>query len=74
MVTLDFMVILNMMDCILRPLANKMDGQILAISNNVFAPKILIGSKHHSMQQRDLINSRLWLKFSFASPGSQYCG
>jgi hypothetical protein len=47
--TLDFMVILNMMDCIPKPLANKMGGQILAISNNVLAPKILIGSKHHFM-------------------------
>jgi len=47
--TLDFMVILNMMDCIPRPPTNKMDGQILDISNNVLAFKIMIGSKHDSM-------------------------
>jgi hypothetical protein len=47
---LDFIVILNMLNCIFRALTNIMDGQILATFNDEFAFKILIGSKCHSMQ------------------------
>jgi hypothetical protein len=47
---LAFIVILNMLDCISRTLIEKIDGQILATSKDEFASKILIGSKHRSMQ------------------------
>jgi hypothetical protein len=38
--TLDFMVILNMLDYNSKPHVDKMDGQILATSKNVLSPKV----------------------------------
>jgi hypothetical protein len=48
--TLDFMVILDMLAYISRAFVDKMDGQILATSNDILEFESLIGSKHHSMQ------------------------
>jgi hypothetical protein len=46
MVTLNFMVILNRLDCISKALDDKMDGQILVASMDVvFAFEILTSSK-----------------------------
>ncbi len=48
--TLDFMVILNMLTCISKPLANKLDGQIIATSKDVFKSKSLTCSKRRLVQ------------------------
>jgi hypothetical protein len=47
---LDFMVILNMLTCISKPLANKLDGQIIATSKDVFKSKSLTCSKRRLVQ------------------------
>jgi hypothetical protein len=48
--TLDFMVILNMLDYISKPHGDKMDGQILATLKNVLEFESLMGSKCHLVQ------------------------
>jgi hypothetical protein len=44
------MVILNMLTCIPKPFANKMDGQILATSKDVFKSESLTCSKRRLVQ------------------------
>jgi hypothetical protein len=48
--TLDFMVILNMLNYNFKPLMDKMDGQIIFTSKDVLESKSLTSSKCHSMQ------------------------
>ncbi len=70
--TLDFMVILNMLDYISKTFTNKMVEQIFDTSRDAFASKILIGFKCRSLPQCDLINSICQFKFSSTSPCGQY--
>jgi len=48
--TLDFIVIVNTLDCKSKALVDRMDGHILTASRGVFAFKLLISSKCRSKQ------------------------
>jgi hypothetical protein len=48
--TLDFMVILNMLDYISKPLMDKMDARIIFTSKDVLELKKLTSSKRHSVR------------------------